>query len=93
MRGNYQISLELAERLLPLAQGQQDPTLLIEACLALGENLHFLGELTSAQSHLEQGIALYDSRQRCSLVLLQDRCWGNVVFYCSCAIPQFLFET
>src|SRR5262249_33190043 len=28
-----------------------------------------------------------------SLVLLQDRCWGNVVFYFSCAIPQFLSGT
>jgi len=27
------------------------------------------------------------------LVLSQDRCWGNVVFYASCDIPQFLSET
>jgi tetratricopeptide (TPR) repeat protein len=62
-RGNYQISLELAKQLLSLAQSQQDPALLITAYHALGENLYFLGELTSARAHLEQGIALYDPQQ------------------------------
>ena len=59
-RGNYQISLELAQQLPPLAQGQQDPVLLIEAGHALGENLYLVGEMTSARSYLEQGVALYN---------------------------------
>jgi predicted ATPase len=66
-RGNCQLSLELAKQLLPLAQGQQDPTLLIGAYHALGENLHLLGELTSARAYLEPGIALYDPQQCQSL--------------------------
>jgi DNA-binding winged helix-turn-helix (wHTH) protein/predicted ATPase len=67
VRGNSRTSLELAKQLLTLAQGQQDPLLLIEAYHALGENLSILGELVSARTYLEQGIALYDPQQRSSL--------------------------
>jgi predicted ATPase len=56
-----------AAQLLPLAQGQQDPVLLIEAYHALGENLYLVGELISARSYLEQGSALYDPQHRQSL--------------------------
>jgi hypothetical protein len=30
---------------------------------------------------------------RVCLVLVQDRFWGNVVFYAACDILQFLFGT
>ena len=52
---------ELAEQCFALAQHLQDPVSLQEAHIALGSTLIHLGELRSAQAHLEQGVALYDS--------------------------------
>jgi predicted ATPase len=66
-RAELQPAQELAEQLLTLAQSVQDPALLLEAHLALGTTLFSLGELASAQVHLEQGIALYDPQQHRSL--------------------------
>ena len=48
----------------------QDPALLLEAHRALGHTLFWLGELSSARAHLEQGIALYDPQQHRSLAFL-----------------------
>jgi class 3 adenylate cyclase/tetratricopeptide (TPR) repeat protein len=59
-RGELQIARELGEQLLRLAQRRQDPDLLLEASRALGATLSFIGELTAARTHLEQGIALYN---------------------------------
>jgi predicted ATPase len=90
-RGDYQISLELAEQLLPLAQGQQDPVPLIEAYHALGENLYLIGELTSARSYLEQGIALYAPQQSHALGP-QAKPFLNAVMSCQAfaALAQWL---
>ena len=60
MRGELQTARELAEQLLRLAQSVQDQYLLSLAHAALGCTLYCLGELTSARTHLEQAIALYD---------------------------------
>src|SRR5712691_7335176 len=60
VRGAFQTARELAEQLLRLAQSLQDRDLLSRAHLDLGQTLYFLGELTSARTHLEQGMALYD---------------------------------
>jgi predicted ATPase len=46
-----------------LAQRAQDPALLLEAHHELWANLFTLGELVSAHSHMEQGIALYDPQK------------------------------
>jgi predicted ATPase/DNA-binding winged helix-turn-helix (wHTH) protein len=54
---------ELGEHLLTLAQQVDDPVLRVEAHYALGLTLNYLGELVAAQTHLEQGIALYDPQQ------------------------------
>jgi predicted ATPase len=59
-RGELRTALELAEQLMRLAQNTNDPYLLSVAHEALGCTLHWLGELTSARTHLEQAIALYD---------------------------------
>ncbi|MGH7962841.1 MAG: ATP-binding protein, partial [Candidatus Binatia bacterium] len=59
-RGEAQPARELGEQLLSLAQRLQDPALLMGAHIALGHTFAFLGELTSAQAHLEQGLTLYD---------------------------------
>jgi predicted ATPase len=62
-RVELQTARELGEQLLTLAQHVGDPALLLEAHYALGNTLNYLGELATAQAHLEQGIALYDPQQ------------------------------
>jgi TOMM system kinase/cyclase fusion protein len=54
---------ELGEHLLTLAQHVGDLALLLEAHYALGNTLNYLGEFAAAQTHFEQGIALYDPQQ------------------------------
>ena len=46
-----------------LAQQIGDPVLPMEAYYALGLTLNYLGEFAAAQTHLEQGIVLYDPQQ------------------------------
>jgi tetratricopeptide (TPR) repeat protein len=58
-RGEFQTARELAEQMLSLAQRVQDPACFMNAHIALGNALSFLGELGSARAHLEHGIALY----------------------------------
>jgi class 3 adenylate cyclase/predicted ATPase len=55
LRGELQTARELEEQCLSLAQRQQDPVLLLRAHGALAMTLLWLGELTSARAHLEQG--------------------------------------
>jgi predicted ATPase len=61
-RPEYQTARELAEQLMRLAQSAQDQKLLASAHSVLGWTLYSLGELTSARTLLEQGIALYEPR-------------------------------
>jgi predicted ATPase len=63
VRAEYTRARELGEQCLTLAQRSQDPALLIDSHVLLGEILYLRGELTLAQAHLEQGIALYDPQQ------------------------------
>ena len=63
VRGELQRARELEEQCLRLAQRVQDPALLLGAHRGLGATLLMFGELTTAQAHFEQGIALYDPRQ------------------------------
>mgnify|MGYP003393600320 CR=1 FL=1 len=57
------VAYELTEQLLGLAQSARDPGLLVEAHGTMGITLFYLGELTAARTHLEQGKALYDREQ------------------------------
>src|SRR5262249_2964655 len=50
----------LAEQLLDLAQGRQDPPLLLIAHFAVGTTSFGRGELITARAHLEQGVDLYE---------------------------------
>lgn len=61
--GKLQAAHELGEQLMVLAQTAQDSALLLEAHRAVGCTSFHLGELVSARTHLEQGIALYDPQQ------------------------------
>jgi predicted ATPase len=73
VRGILATARELGEPLLDLAQGAQDPVLLLEATLALGTTLLRHGEMASARSYLEQGIALYNPTQHRSHTFLYGR--------------------
>jgi predicted ATPase len=57
---HLQTAHKLAEQLLRLAQLVQDSALLVVAHYTLGSTFFAMGKLTSARTHLEQGIAFYD---------------------------------
>src|SRR5262249_11316723 len=58
VRGKLQTALAIATQGLHLAEQAQNPAFLLEAHLGLGLISYFLGELSTARAHLEQGIAL-----------------------------------
>jgi predicted ATPase len=58
-RAQHRTALELGEEILRLAQRQNEPKALLLGHYAVGESLAWLGELPSAQEHLEQGMALF----------------------------------
>ena len=55
VRAELQAAQELAEQLLRLAQSAQDPALLVQAHLALGKTLFWLGEFVSARDTSRAG--------------------------------------
>jgi class 3 adenylate cyclase/predicted ATPase len=75
--GRLRTGLELAEQLMGLAERQPDPGLLMQAHHMLGPTRMSLGPLTSARSHFEAAIALYDPerhRSHASLYGGHDPC-------------------
>jgi predicted ATPase len=72
VRGDLRAAHELGEQLLRLAQNTADPDLLLRAHFALGPTLVIRGEFVSAQEHLEQGIALYNTQKHRRYAFLQD---------------------
>lgn len=54
---------ELAEQILPLAERLQEPTFLVEAHLAMGVALNYMGEFSAARTHYERVAALYNPEQ------------------------------
>ena len=70
LRAEYGTARELGEQLLALAGRMQDPGALLVAHDVMGDTLFWLGEFAAARSHLEQGAALYDVRQRQSHIFL-----------------------
>ncbi|MCI0389146.1 MAG: AAA family ATPase [Acidobacteria bacterium] len=63
-RAEFKVSHEICERLLSLAQSNADDVLLVQSHHALGVALIHLGEFAAAMEHFEQGLALYNPRQR-----------------------------
>ena len=61
-RGELQVSRELVEQSLTLAQRLHDPVRLIRAHTNLGVSLYFLGELAPARTHLDQALTLPGSQ-------------------------------
>ena len=60
LRSEWRTARGLAEELLALAERHQDSGYLLMAHRALGSAFFWTGELVTARSHLEQGMALYD---------------------------------
>ena len=63
-RPQFHMAREIGETLLRLAQHTDDPALAVIAHYALGATWLFLGLLSAARPHLEEGIALYTPAQR-----------------------------
>jgi predicted ATPase/DNA-binding winged helix-turn-helix (wHTH) protein len=63
-RAEFKASQEICERLLSLARSNEDDILLVQSHHASGVTLIHLGEFAAAMEHCEQGLALYDPRQR-----------------------------
>jgi predicted ATPase len=70
IRGDALTAYELGEQMLRLAQRGQDAALLLEAHMALGAALYWLGEFAPAHEHFERVLALYDPQQHRSHAFL-----------------------
>jgi class 3 adenylate cyclase/predicted ATPase len=68
-RGAYQTARELGEQCLQLAEQGHDTGRLMEAHHTLWTTGLLLGELSFAQTHLDQGLALYDLQQHRALAV------------------------
>ncbi len=66
-QGDFQTAHRVGDQLLALAEDQDDPGHRLAAHQALGFTLFYLGELTSARTHLEAGIALIDPETQLAL--------------------------
>ncbi|SAL14004.1 adenylate/guanylate cyclase [Caballeronia peredens] len=64
LRAEYAVARDLGERLLELANSENDIAIAVEAHSALGSGLFFQGEFDAARDHLEQALARYQSTQR-----------------------------
>jgi DNA-binding winged helix-turn-helix (wHTH) protein/predicted ATPase len=61
-RAEYQAAQGVAEQLLDLAQDQHDPAQRVRAHERLGQTLFNVGAFASARTHLEQALAVFDTR-------------------------------
>ena len=71
-RGELEISLELARRMLRSAESRRNPVLLLWGHYALGFTLQSQGAFKAARGHLEQSIAYYDARKGGTYGYVQD---------------------
>ncbi len=65
--GQTRAARKLAEEVLGMAQRLQDQEFLIEAHLAMGIALYYMGEFVSAHSHNEKVLALFDHHKHRAL--------------------------
>ncbi|MBI3796650.1 MAG: AAA family ATPase [Deltaproteobacteria bacterium] len=89
VRAELRAAQELGEQFLSLAHGAQDPALLLEAHRALGGTLFGLGELVSAQAHLEEALAFYDPQQHSPHAFLYGHDPGVA---CLCFLARILWH-
>ena len=90
VRAEYKTARELGEQCLLLAQSARDPALLLVAHRMVGETLMCLGEFTTAQEHLEDGIALHNPQRHHSLASLYGGEDPGVVCRCDAFITLWL---
>lgn len=67
-RVSHALSLELAEKLLRLAEQNNDPLQLQLAHYAVGNSSFMTGDQNAARAHLEQAVALYQPSQHDAMV-------------------------
>ena len=68
-QGQRQTQRRLGEQLLRLAQSTPEPEYLLLGHFMLGQCVHFLGELGTAQAHYAQALSIYKPQQHRDLVL------------------------
>ena len=77
VRGELLKARELAEEMLGFAQREPEPARLMQAYIALGQTLFYLGEFARAHASLDQGIALDDpTRDRLAAVRFSSQMQG-----------------
>ncbi|MEW6733286.1 MAG: adenylate/guanylate cyclase domain-containing protein [Acidobacteriota bacterium] len=69
-RADYQEAQVLGKQMLKLAQEEQNRAILMEAHRALGNSMFWIGDLTAAQQHMQEGITLYVADQDRTLAFL-----------------------
>lgn len=72
MRAELQNALELGKQCLALAEHEQSPAFFLWGHQMVGQTATHLGDLISAQEHLDQAIGMYDIRKRRTHRALQD---------------------
>jgi len=70
VKGQLDTSLQLAERMLQLAEESKDSALLLEAHYASGDNLFWAGDFERSLQHCEQAVKLYDRPKHHSLAFV-----------------------
>src|SRR5262249_29956089 len=68
----YQTAWELGEQMLSLAQRVHEPASLANTHITLGNVLYFLSAWDAARTHLEQGVAFYNTPQHRSQGFLTE---------------------
>jgi predicted ATPase len=62
VRGQCRTAHELVQQCLCMAEQADDPALLLQAHVGMGESLFWLGKVHAAGPHLAQGLALYEAQ-------------------------------
>jgi predicted ATPase len=59
-QADLQMAREVGEQLVAMARGADDPSLLAQALVRLGQAVYLQGDLRLAEKHIEDGLAFYD---------------------------------
>lgn len=66
VRGRHLEAVEMARRLMHVAEEAKQPDLILESHVALGHSLYYLPDLKSGCRHLERVLELYDAEKHAS---------------------------
>ena len=59
VKGDQNKGLEFAQRMMRIANGENDAALVLEANFAMGLSRYYMGDLVAAREHLEAAVAAY----------------------------------